>query len=73
MAAKLAPDIAIDIECNPVYTSRSGPSELDRLHHRIVIDTNLLQSKAQYGAATATNVAAHRKVAHIPSGIARMY
>lgn len=78
MAAKLAPDIAIDIDGNPFYMTRAGGTKLDHADDRVVIDTNLLQAKAQYGglrvgAAAATNVAAHRKVATLQYGMARMY
>lgn len=78
MAAKLAPDIAIDIDSNPYYTSRGGGTKLDRHDDRVVIDTSLLQAKAQYGglgagAAGATKVAAHRKVAMMQYSVARMY
>lgn len=79
MAAKLAPDIAIDIDSNAYYTSRGGGTKLDRHDDRVVIDTSLLQAKAQYGGlgvggAGATKVVpAHRKVAMMQYGVARMY
>lgn len=75
-ATKLAPDIAINIDSNPFYMTRAGVTKVN--HHvedRITVDTNLLQGKAQYGglgvaAATAANVAAHRKVGTIQYGMA---
>ncbi|KAL0443757.1 UNVERIFIED_CONTAM: Mitogen-activated protein kinase [Sesamum latifolium] len=78
MAAKLAPDIAINIDSNPFYMTRTATTKLDPVDDRVTIDTNLLQAKAQYGglgvaAAAATNVVAHRKVATIQYGMARMY
>ncbi|KAH6785429.1 hypothetical protein C2S51_037884 [Perilla frutescens var. frutescens] len=78
IAAKLAPEIAIDIDSNPYYTSRGGGTKLDRPDDRVIIDTNLLQAKAQYGgfgvgATAAAKVAAHRKVAMMQYGVARMY
>ncbi|KAL2245604.1 UNVERIFIED_CONTAM: Mitogen-activated protein kinase 10 [Sesamum indicum] len=78
MAAKLAPDIAINIDSNQFYMTRAATTKLDHVDDRVTIDTNLLQAKAQYGglgvgAAAATNVVAHRKVATIQYGMARMY
>ncbi|XP_057763763.1 mitogen-activated protein kinase 20-like isoform X2 [Salvia miltiorrhiza] len=78
MAAKLAPDITIDIDTHPFYTSRAGGTKLDRPDDRVTVDTNLLQAKTQYGglavgAAAAGKVAAHRKVAVMQYGVARMY
>ncbi|KAK6784803.1 hypothetical protein RDI58_018258 [Solanum bulbocastanum] len=67
MAAKLAQDIAINIDSNPFYMMRAGVTKSDRVDDRITIDTNLLQAKSQYGgigvaAAAATTGATHRKV-----------
>ncbi|KAK4369072.1 hypothetical protein RND71_012864 [Anisodus tanguticus] len=78
MAAKLAPDIAINIDTNPFYMMRAGVTKPDRVDDRITIDTNLLQSKSQYGgigvaAAAATAAAAHRKVGTVQYGMSRMY
>ncbi|KAJ8567944.1 hypothetical protein K7X08_020666 [Anisodus acutangulus] len=78
MAAKLAPDIAINIDTNPFYMMRAGVTKPDRVDDRITIDTNLLQSKSQYGgigvaAAAATTAAAHRKVGTVQYGMSRMY
>lgn len=73
IAAKLAPDIAIDIDTSPFYINRGGGTKLsEHGHDRVIIDTNLLQAKAQYGGhvVSASNVAAHRKVQY---GMARMY
>ncbi|NP_001234664.1 mitogen-activated protein kinase 12 [Solanum lycopersicum] len=78
MAAKLAPDIAINIDSNPFYMMRAGVTKPDRVDDRITIDTNLLQAKSQYGgigvaAAAATSGAAHRKVGTVQYGMSRMY
>ncbi|CAN4103129.1 unnamed protein product [Withania somnifera] len=78
MAAKLAPDIAINIDSNPFYMMRAGVTKPDRVDDRITIDTNLLQAKSQYGgigvAATAAATAApHRKVGTVQYGMSRMY
>ncbi|KAK6157088.1 hypothetical protein DH2020_011336 [Rehmannia glutinosa] len=75
---KLAPDIAINIDSNPFYAAEAGSTKLDRADDRVMIDTNLLQAKAQYGGqgvgvVAATNVAAHRKVSTVQYGMARMY
>lgn len=78
MAAKLAPDIAINIDSNPFYMMRAGVTKPDRVDDRITIDTNLLQAKSQYGgigvaATAATTGAAHRKVGTVQYGMSRMY
>ncbi|KAK4484578.1 hypothetical protein RD792_007162 [Penstemon davidsonii] len=75
MAAKLAPDIAINIDNNPSYMSRSGTATvgMGNVDDRVVIETHLLQAKAQYGVGATTNVAAHRKVGSVQYGMARMY
>ncbi|KAK4387256.1 Mitogen-activated protein kinase [Sesamum angolense] len=74
MAAKLAPDIAINIDSNPFYITRAAVTKLDHVDDRVAIDTNLLQAKAQYSTAvSATNMAAQRKVGSIQYGMARMY
>ena len=72
MAAKFAPDIAINIDSNPFFMTRVnkvGPAD-----DGITIDTNLLQGKAHYGglgvAATAT---AHRKAGTVQYGMTRMH
>ncbi|KAK6142287.1 hypothetical protein DH2020_022635 [Rehmannia glutinosa] len=74
IAAKLAPDIAINIDSNPFYMTRAAVTKVGPVDDRVVIDANLLQTKARYGglgvaaAATATNVAAHRKVGSVQYG-----
>ncbi|XP_073025575.1 mitogen-activated protein kinase 20-like [Primulina eburnea] len=79
MAAKLAPDIAINIDSNnPYYSPRAGVTKVDHNHvpDSVTIDTNLLQAKAHYsglGIAAATNAAAHRKIGSIQYGMASMY
>uniref|UniRef100_A0A6M2EDM8 mitogen-activated protein kinase n=1 Tax=Populus davidiana TaxID=266767 RepID=A0A6M2EDM8_9ROSI len=78
MAAKYAPDVAINIDSNPFFTTRVGVSKEEHADDRVMIDTSLLQTKAQYGgiggggAATASR-AAHRKVGTVQYGMARMY
>uniref|UniRef100_A0A5B7A2L1 mitogen-activated protein kinase n=1 Tax=Davidia involucrata TaxID=16924 RepID=A0A5B7A2L1_DAVIN len=76
-ATKLAPDIAINIDTNPFYMTRAGVMKMDHVDDRIAIDTNLVQSKTQYGgigtAAAAAAAAAHRKVGTVQFGMSRMY
>ncbi|XP_051135224.1 mitogen-activated protein kinase 20-like [Andrographis paniculata] len=70
MAAKLAPDIAINIDSsNPFYMSRAEHGSSDR----VTIDANLLQGKAQYGFVATANVAPHRKVGSVQYTMAKMY
>lgn len=74
-AAKLAPDIAINIDTNPFYMTRAGVTKMDRADP---VDSNLLQGKAhQYGgigaAAAAASTAAHRKVGAVQFSMSRMY
>ena len=79
MAAKLTPDIAINIDSNPFYMTRAGVTKVDHLvvDDRISIDANLLQAKSQFGgigaAAAAAAAAAHRKVGTVQFGMSRMY
>ncbi|XP_022739267.1 mitogen-activated protein kinase 20-like [Durio zibethinus] len=72
MAAKFAPDIAINIDSNPFFMTRVNNAE--PADDRVTIDTNLLQAKAHYGgigvAATATT---HRKIGTVQYGMTRMY
>ncbi|KAI8551103.1 hypothetical protein RHMOL_Rhmol06G0159000 [Rhododendron molle] len=74
-AAKLAPDIAINIDNNPFYMTRAMVDY--GVDDRVAIDTNLLQAKAQYGgigaATAAASAAAHRKVGTVQYGLSRMY
>ncbi|KAA8524143.1 hypothetical protein F0562_010426 [Nyssa sinensis] len=73
-ATKLAPDIAINIDTNPFYMTRAGVVKMDHAADRIAIDTNLLQSKGQYGGiGAASAVAANRKVGTVQFGMSRMY
>ncbi|PON69451.1 Serine/threonine protein kinase [Parasponia andersonii] len=78
MAAKLAPDIAINIDTNPFFMTRAGVTKVQH-NDRIGIDANLLQGKASYGgigAAAATTTAtgaAHRKVGSAQYSMSRMY
>ncbi|XP_021898364.1 mitogen-activated protein kinase 20 [Carica papaya] len=76
MATKFSPDVAINIDSNPFFTTRAGVNKVENVDDRIVIDTNLLQAKAQYGGigmAGAASVAAHRKVGTVQYGMTRMY
>lgn len=79
MAAKFAPDIAINIDSNPFFMTRVGVNKVENIDDRITIDANLLQAKAQYGgigAATSAGATAavHRKVGTVQYGMAtRMY
>uniref|UniRef100_A0A5B7A2K0 mitogen-activated protein kinase n=1 Tax=Davidia involucrata TaxID=16924 RepID=A0A5B7A2K0_DAVIN len=65
-AAKLAPDIAINIDSKPFYMAQG-----------VTNDTNFLQAKGQYGgigaAAATASAAAHRKVGTLQFGMSRMY
>ncbi|GFP78747.1 mitogen-activated protein kinase 20 [Phtheirospermum japonicum] len=77
---KQAPDIAINIDNNPFYMARAAvTAKVEHVDDRVVIDANVLQTKAQYGgglgvaAAVGTNMAAHRKVGSVQYGVARMY
>lgn len=79
MAAKFAPDIAINIDTNPFFMTRAGVTKVQHSDRITAMDTNLLQGKAPYGgisAAAATTAAtgtAHRKVGTVPFGMTRMY
>ncbi|KAK6917953.1 Protein kinase domain [Dillenia turbinata] len=78
MAAKLAPEIAINIDTNPFYMTRVGVPKADHIDDRITIDANSLQAKSQFSgigtAATASaTTAAHRKVGSVQVGMSRMY
>ncbi|XP_010272645.1 PREDICTED: mitogen-activated protein kinase 8-like [Nelumbo nucifera] len=72
IAAKLPPEIAIDINTSPYYLSRAGVTKAEQVDDRIVIDANLLQAKSQYGGIGAA-AAAHRKVGTVQFGMSRMY
>ncbi|PON90692.1 Serine/threonine protein kinase [Trema orientale] len=78
MAAKLAPDIAINIDTNPFFMTRAGVTKVQH-NDRIGIDANLLQGKPSYGgigaaaAATTATGAAHRKVGSVQYSMSRMY
>lgn len=78
IAAKLAPDIAINIDNNPFFMTRAGVTKVENIDDRIAIDTNLLQAKAQFsgisvGSAAAAAAATHRKVGSVQYGMTRMY
>ncbi|RDY02412.1 Mitogen-activated protein kinase 20 [Mucuna pruriens] len=68
--AKIAPDIAINIDTNPFFMTRAGVNKIEQ-DERIAIDTKLMQSKAhQYGGISTT---AHRKVGPVQYGMARLF
>ncbi|XP_041990779.1 mitogen-activated protein kinase 20-like [Salvia splendens] len=82
IAAKLAPadvsHVTIDIDTHPYFTSRAGATKVDHPDDRVIVDTNRLHAKAQYGglgvgAAASAKVAVHRKVSVMQYGVARMY
>ncbi|GKV15502.1 hypothetical protein SLEP1_g26289 [Rubroshorea leprosula] len=74
MAAKFAPDIAINIDSNPFFMTRGGVNKVEPVNDRITIDTNSLQAKAQYGGIDVTaSTVAHRKVGTVQYGVTRMY
>lgn len=71
--AKIAADIAINIDTNPFFMTRIGANKLEK-DDQIAIETNLLQPKAQYGGVgAATGATAHRKVGPIQYGMTRMF
>ncbi|XP_077250969.1 mitogen-activated protein kinase 10-like [Tasmannia lanceolata] len=65
VGAKLAPDIAIDINSSSFYLSRTAKA--DPAEDRIAIDANMLQAKSQFGGI------AQRKVGTVQFGMSRMY
>ncbi|XP_047950587.1 mitogen-activated protein kinase 10-like isoform X2 [Salvia hispanica] len=68
--AKLAPDVTIDIDHHPYFTSRAGGTMLDCPGDRVIVDMNLLHAEAQFGAA---KVEVQRKVAVMQYAAAQMY
>ncbi|KAF5201610.1 Mitogen-activated protein kinase [Thalictrum thalictroides] len=74
MMAKLAPEVAIDINSS-FYLTRAGVTKSDPTNDRIVIDTHMLQAKSQFGGigAAAAAAAAHRKVGTVQFNMSRMY
>ena len=72
-SGKLAPDVAINIDTNPFFMTRVGINNKVEHDDRIVIDTNLLQSKGPYGGIGAGTAAPHRKVGTVQFGMTRMY
>ncbi|KAK8474075.1 hypothetical protein V6N13_126622 [Hibiscus sabdariffa] len=74
MAAKFAPDIAIDIDTNPFFMTRV--KKVEPADNRITKDTNLLQAQYSGIGVTATAAAtatAHRKVGTVQYSMTRMY
>lgn len=72
--AKMAPDIAINIDTNPFFMTRAGVNKLEQ-GDQIAIETNMLQPKAhQYGGiGAAAGATAHRKVGPVQYGMTRMF
>ncbi|KAG4935615.1 hypothetical protein JHK85_050534 [Glycine max] len=72
--AKMAPDIAINIDTNPFFMTRAGVNKLEQ-GDQIAIETNMLQPKAhQYGGiSAAAGATAHRKVGPVQYGMTRMF
>lgn len=78
IAAKLATDVAINIDTNPFFMTRIGGGKMENGEERAAIDANFLAAKTQYGgigaaAAAAANTASHRKVGSVQFGMTRMY
>ncbi|KAK7300141.1 hypothetical protein RJT34_10976 [Clitoria ternatea] len=69
--AKMSPDIATNFDTNPFFMTRAGVNKIEQ-NDPIAIDTKLLQSKAQYGAAAA-GATTHRKVGSVQYGMTRMF
>ncbi|KAI4308084.1 hypothetical protein L6164_031196 [Bauhinia variegata] len=71
--AKVAPDIAINIDTNPFFMTRAGVNKIEQ-DDQIAINTNLLQTKAQYaGISAAAGATAHRKAGPVQYGLTRMF
>ncbi|XP_028792850.1 mitogen-activated protein kinase 20-like [Neltuma alba] len=72
--AKIAPDIAINIDTNPFFMTRAGVTGIEQ-DDRIAMDTNLMPTKAQYGriGAATTATTAHRKVGPVQYGMTAMF
>ncbi|GAU51740.1 hypothetical protein TSUD_131490 [Trifolium subterraneum] len=64
--SKLGPDIIINIDTNPFFMTRVGANKLEK-DDQIAKETNMLQSKTQYGGGVgaAAGPPAHRKVGPI--------
>ncbi|KAL2316802.1 hypothetical protein Fmac_030678 [Flemingia macrophylla] len=68
--AKIAPDIAINIDTNPFFMTRARANKIDQ-DERIGTEKKLLQSKAQqYGGISSP---AHRKVGPVQYGMTRLF
>lgn len=72
--SKLGPDIIINIDPNPFFMTRVGVNKLEK-DDQIAIETNISQSKTQYGGGVgaAAGPPAHRKVGPIQYGMTRMF
>lgn len=74
MAAKLVPEIALDIDSNPFLMTRAGVNKVEHVNDRIAIDTDLLQTKTQYnGFGGAATTVSHGEVGVAQYGATRMY
>ncbi|KAF8408973.1 hypothetical protein HHK36_005043 [Tetracentron sinense] len=76
MMAKLAPVIAIDVNTNSYYLSRSGLAKADQVDDQIATSTNLLLSKSQFGGIGGAAVAASttlRNVGTVQFGMPRRH
>jgi len=70
--AKMASDIAVNIDTNPFFMTRLGVNKVEQ-GDQIVIDTNLLQPKTYGGNSAAAGATAHRKVGPVQYGMTRMF
>ncbi|KAI9092773.1 hypothetical protein K1719_027570 [Acacia pycnantha] len=73
--AKIAPDIAINIDTNPFFMTRAGVNGIEQ-DDRIAMDsTSLMPTKTQYGriGAATTGTTAHRKVGPVQYGMTGMF
>ncbi|XP_020202571.1 mitogen-activated protein kinase 20 isoform X1 [Cajanus cajan] len=70
--AKMAPDIAINIDTNPFFMTRAGVNKLEQ-GDQIAIEPNLLQPKAYGAISAAAGATAHRKIGPVQYGMTRMF
>ncbi|KAF6156169.1 hypothetical protein GIB67_024139 [Kingdonia uniflora] len=76
--AKLAPEVAIDMNSSSFYLSRAvavGVAKSEQgSDERIAMDSSMIQVKSQFGGiSAAAAAAAHRKVGTVQFGMSRMY
>ncbi|KAJ8763058.1 hypothetical protein K2173_023263 [Erythroxylum novogranatense] len=74
VVTKFSPDVAINIDSNPFFMTRVGVNKVEHPNECITIDTNLLQTKVQYGGigASAASAGAHMKVGTVQYSRTRM-